>query len=216
MDQDLLNIDVGQDMTIGDLKAVIQADTGVPPEGQSLFFNTVQLQDDSKTLDQYQIRSEAMLGLLVPPALGGLDEGSEGRSAGTTTGRSTDVRRRAVMPDAETLRLQALEDTRLFESLRYHNPELAEAINDPARFQQIWEFAVRYQKNIEAEKHRELAILNADPFNVETQKKIEEIIRQERVMENVQNAMNYAPEGVSAPLLRLSLPSRLLKSQTNT
>lgn len=39
-----------------------------------------------------------------------------------------------------------------------------------------------------------LALQNSDPFDVEAQKKIEEAIRQERVAENLEHAMEYSPE----------------------
>lgn len=36
--------------------------------------------------------------------------------------------------------------------------------------------------------------MNADPFDVESQQKIEEAIRQQAVMENLEHALEYSPE----------------------
>jgi DNA damage-inducible protein 1 len=46
----------------------------------------------------------------------------------------------------------------------------------------------------EMEKQREIAHLNADPFDVEAQRKIEEAIRLQAVMENMEHAWEYTPE----------------------
>ena len=43
-------------------------------------------------------------------------------------------------------------------------------------------------------QQREIERLNADPFNVEAQKRIEEAIRQQAVVENMEHAIEYSPE----------------------
>ena len=47
----------------------------------------------------------------------------------------------------------------------------------------------------EVARQREHARLNEDPFNIEAQAKIEEMIRQQQVEENLQNTLDYNPEG---------------------
>lgn len=200
IEQDLITIDVGQEITIADLKAVIQGDTNVEPPLQTLFHNNVQLLDDSKTLEQCQIQEDAMLGMLVEQTDEEAPSASHGQSSrgGQRPDRSQPAR--AIEANVETLRLQALGTPQVLASIRANKPELADAVTDPLRFQQIWQSLQRHQRDSEAENQRELALLNADPFNEETQKKIEEIIRTERVMENVQNAVIYNPEGPIVPL----------------
>jgi DNA damage-inducible protein 1 len=40
----------------------------------------------------------------------------------------------------------------------------------------------------------EIARLNADPFDVEAQRRIEEAIQQEAILENLEHAIEYSPE----------------------
>lgn len=48
--------------------------------------------------------------------------------------------------------------------------------------------------SIEQQRLVEIERLNADPFDVEAQRKIEAAIRQEAVLENLDHALEYSPE----------------------
>ena len=208
LEQDLLSLEVGPDMTTADLKAVIQSDTNIPQARQVLYYNGQHLTDDTKTLGQIRLKEGDMLAMLVqaPSAQGPSRRAGQTQAAGTPqTGQAQAGRSGAVTSQRERqragpeeLRLQALGEPRVLDQLRRQVPELADAVHDPQRFQRMWEDLARNQEEAERAKQREMALLNEDPFNVEAQAKIEEIIRQEAVMENLQHAMDYNPEGTQA------------------
>ena len=211
VEHDLLSLDVGPDMTTADLKAVIQSDSNIPQTQQVLYYNGQHLADDTKTLGQMQLKEGDMLAMLVQaPSTQGRPRRTgqaqarrapqTGRAQdGTSGGAASQRERQRAGP--EELRLQALGDPRVLERLRRQVPELGDAVQDSERFQKIWEDLARNQEEAERAKQREMVLLNEDPFNVEAQAKIEEIIRQEAVMENLQHAMDYNPEGAQALLL---------------
>jgi DNA damage-inducible protein 1 len=71
---------------------------------------------------------------------------------------------------------------------------VAAAQSDPRRFAELLRQTRERQAAAQLERDREIVSLNANPFDVEAQRKIEESIRQERVWENMQHALEYLPE----------------------
>lgn len=82
----------------------------------------------------------------------------------------------------------------MMAEVRRQDPELAEAANNRDRFHTVWNQRQRQIAQAEAEKNAQLALLNADPFNAEAQRKIEEMIQHERIQENIQKALEENPE----------------------
>jgi DNA damage-inducible protein 1 len=80
--------------------------------------------------------------------------------------------------------------------LRQRDPDLAATINDANRWRETFVMRQRSVQDAERERQNQIALLNEDPFNVEAQRKIEELIRQERVVENLEKAYNENPEGM--------------------
>lgn len=118
---------------------------------------------------------------------------------------------REIEQDAEMMRLQILGDPNLMRQLhevRYRyisfgpldhdagavaqtQPELANAVqSNPARFAEL----LRQTRGAEMARQTEIERLNADPFDVEAQRRIEEAIRHQAVMENLEHALEYSPE----------------------
>jgi DNA damage-inducible protein 1 len=68
------------------------------------------------------------------------------------------------------------------------------AQSNPARFAELLRQTQERQHSAELQRQREISLLNADPFDVEAQRKIEEAIRQQAVIENMEHALEYSPE----------------------
>lgn len=92
-------------------------------------------------------------------------------------------------------RAQILANADLMRQLREAEPEIADAaVNDPAKFKELYDARGDRYRKMQEEKMRMEELLMADPFDIEAQKKIEEAIRQERVLENMEHAMEFSPE----------------------
>lgn len=174
-------------MTLETLRNSIQAETSHHPSTQHLYHNGNLITDNTKTLTQLNITDGDMLALHV----------RETQRATAVPEPQQQGGRPAAPPqqDPEFLRLQFLANPALRAEVERTAPDLAVAINDPQRWAQLFRERYDREQRERAERHRIIQQLNEDPFNPEAQARIEEIIRQERVTENLQTAMEHNPEG---------------------
>ena len=177
----------------------MQSETDFPVRSQQLYLNGRPLNTDTQTLEEAGINDGEMLAMLIrKPGTGAQGQGGRGTGrAGNTAGGGADGRRRGDVnqEELETVRLRVLGDPAAIANLNEQNPELASALNDPARFRDLFLAMRRQEDERERERQNQIALLNEDPFNVEAQRKIEEMIRQDRVIENLQHAYENNPEG---------------------
>ncbi|BGP37231.1 DNA damage-inducible protein 1 [Rhodotorula kratochvilovae] len=176
---DSFPVDVSLDIALEDLMALLEADSNIPASDQLIFFNGRQLTTLKDSLESYGVKAGDLLLLR---------QKSNDPASEAVAGRNIDA-------EAETMRRQVLGDPRLMAELRRSNPDLAEAAqNDPTRFRDLLHQFASMQQSARLQADRERELLTADPFDVEAQKKIEEAIRQERVLQNFEQAMEDMPE----------------------
>lgn len=190
-DDDLLSLEISTETSVGTLKESVQAESQIPKTSQHLYHNGQLLTDESKTMEQLHIGDGEMLALHVRDT-------SRTVMPGPTPPRqqaASQSRGGSAYPDPETIRLQLLGNPELRQQAISQRPELAGVIESPERFAQALQQMQDREREDQGRRRQHIADLNADPFDVDAQMRIAEMIREERVQENLQNAIEHNPEG---------------------
>ncbi|KAJ3189532.1 DNA damage-inducible protein 1 [Irineochytrium annulatum] len=95
----------------------------------------------------------------------------------------------------EHMRQTILADPNLLRRIQSQSPELARSTSDALEFRRVYMQLERQRREAE-ERAREdqMRLANADPFDVEAQRRIEEEIRRENINQNWELAMEHNPE----------------------
>lgn len=197
LDQELFPLDLAATATVKDLKSMVNQGTGLAIENIQFYLNGQPLATDTQTLEAAGVKDGELLAMLVRddtmtqrgtrpqqqqrPARGGQQQ--QQRAAGMSN------------EQIETIRLRILGNAGAVQQVSQQHPEMGTAVHDPARFRELYIRMQREENERESERIQQMQLLNEDPFNVEAQAKIEEMIRQDRVMENLQYAYEHNPEG---------------------
>ncbi|XP_074654424.1 protein DDI1 homolog 2-like [Tubulanus polymorphus] len=219
-DDRVFSLDVSPDMELMNFKVLCEMETGIPILEIGLFWNGRPLLDDSKSFEHFGITEGEMILIQQmrggpPPQMTGLQSGGGGglrnrpavgagmidfsniQIPGASTSSGTTRQSRPAPPpqsdDPATVREMFLASPRDLALLKERNVELSDALHSGSleKFAEVF----KRQRAELAEKERErIAMINADPFDPEAQKKIAEEIRLKNVESNMETAMEYAPE----------------------
>ncbi|KAH8948893.1 hypothetical protein BDL97_10G001500 [Sphagnum fallax] len=114
----------------------------------------------------------------------------------------------AFNPDGSAVNPIALQrhlrgDPNVMSQLQQNNPELAQAIlsDDTEVLQMLLRRQHQHRVELQRRQQQELDLMNADPFDVDAQRKIEEAIRQKNVDENWEAAIEYNPEAFARVIM---------------
>lgn len=195
LDQELITLDLPPGLTLADLKGFVHAETALPQASQQFYLNNVALTGDDKTIEEVGINDGDMLAMLMR------QPETPNSNMGTQQRRQQQQQRRqppgtAGTDQIETTRLSILGNPAAMAQVREQRPALAAAINDRTRFAAVWQEMLRDDENRERDRLEQMRLLNEDPFNIDAQRKIEEMIRQQSVQENLQFAYEHNPEGL--------------------
>lgn len=168
-------VEIDPNMELENVMALLEAESSIPVNEQSISYEGRELSNPKSTIRQLGVQGENAMLLLR-------------RKVANVGGRS-------IEQDSEMMRLQILGDPQLMAQLQEAQPELAAAAqSNPARFAELLRHTRERQYGAEMAQQREIERLNADPYDVDAQRKIEEAIRQQAVMENMEHAIEYSPE----------------------
>uniref|UniRef100_A0A2P2KI50 Ubiquitin-like domain-containing protein n=1 Tax=Rhizophora mucronata TaxID=61149 RepID=A0A2P2KI50_RHIMU len=182
-DERIISLDVDPHESVENVKALLEVETQVPLQQQQLLYNGKEISNNEK-LSALGIKDEDLLMMVSNAALGG---------------PTNDL---ALNPDGSAVNPGAMQqylrrDSNMMAQLFQTNPELAQAIlgNDLNRLQDLLRQWNHQRAELRRQQEEEMALLAADPFDVEAQRKIEAAIRQKGIDENWAAALEYNPEG---------------------
>ncbi|KAJ2796935.1 DNA damage-inducible protein 1, partial [Coemansia guatemalensis] len=189
------SIEVDESMELGDLCALLELECSIPVANQQLLYNGMPLSGAKESLNA--------LGLATNSALHIHDKTQQQQSPPPVPQRPADNRHGQASSGNDALleahRQQVLNNPHLMRELSQTHPEVAEAArNDPAEFGRLLVQLREQQQEAAHRQQIEMERLNADPFNIEAQQKIEEMIRQENIMRNMEAALEHNPESFAS------------------
>ncbi|KAJ0249360.1 Protein DNA-DAMAGE INDUCIBLE 1 [Hirschfeldia incana] len=191
--EQIITLDVDSHETVENVKALLEVEANVPIQQQQLLYNGNETRNSDK-LNALGVKDDDLLMMMV----------SSSASSGGSAARS-DL---GMNPDGSALNPAAFQqhilgDANVMGQLFQTDPELAQVItgSDLNKLQDVLRSRHQERSVVQRQKEEELALLYADPFDVEAQKKIEAAIRQKGIDENWEAALEHNPEGFARVIM---------------
>ncbi|KAH9610433.1 hypothetical protein KSS87_007358 [Heliosperma pusillum] len=196
-DEKIITLDIDRDEAVENVKALLEVEvndltncdfsrSGIALQQQQLLYNGKEMRNHEKLSSLGVVDGDLIMMV--------------SSSAPLSSSSQNDALR--VNPDGSAVNPAAFQqqirsDSNFMAQIFQNDPELAQAISgsDLNKFQEILRQRHRQREELRRRETEELALLHADPFDVEAQKKIEAAIRQKGIDENWAAALEHNPEG---------------------
>uniref|UniRef100_A0A7N0VFQ8 Ubiquitin-like domain-containing protein n=1 Tax=Kalanchoe fedtschenkoi TaxID=63787 RepID=A0A7N0VFQ8_KALFE len=193
VDEQIISLDVDRDESVENVKALLEVETRIPLQRQQLLYNGKEMRNAEK-LSGLGVKDDDLIMMVsgAGPASGG---------SGATNPLGLNPDGSAVNPSA--FQQQIRDDANTMAQLFQADPELAQVIlgNNLNKLQEVLRARHQHRSDLKRQQDEELALLYADPFDVEAQKKIEAAIRQKGIDENWAAALEHNPEAFARVIM---------------